>query len=171
MGKLGHQDWPHGNKGKGKTVAFLRDNVNFDGPDCLIWPFCRKETGYGQFGYLGQRQTAHRFMCELVNGPPPTPKHEAAHSCGKGHEGCVHPKHLSWKTMSENQLDRRRHGTSSPKGRLRYKLTPEQVIEIRRLLKTEKQAVIAKRFGISRGNVYLIKSGTTWPALAGGERQ
>jgi hypothetical protein len=63
-------------------------------------------------GYLGDTLYAHRLMCQLAHGDPPTPDHIAAHSCGRGHEGCVNPNHLSWKTYSENELDKRVHGTT-----------------------------------------------------------
>lgn len=51
-------------------------------------------------------------MCQKAHGDPPSPKHDAAHSCGRGHEGCVNPNHLSWKTKKQNQADRITHGTS-----------------------------------------------------------
>lgn len=95
------------------------------------------------------------YMCELVHGAPPTPDHEAAHSCGKGHEGCIHPKHLSWATHSENQLDRREHGTNKKKGGPRPIITPEKAAEIRVLYDGKMPIIyIAAKFGISRSTVY-----------------
>ena len=55
----------------------------------------------------GRRQSAHRAMCELVHGPAPTPKHQAAHSCHRGCDGCVLPQHLHWATDAENRAERR----------------------------------------------------------------
>ena len=108
------------NKGKGKTFAWLIARVDYQGDDCLPWPFCRDgRVGRGRMGHEGKRPWAHRLMCELAHGPPPTPKHQAAHECGKGHYGCVNPRHLAWKTNSENQLDRRKNGNMlrNPHGR------------------------------------------------------
>lgn len=85
-------------RGEGKTIKWLRAHTDYSHDWCLIWPFVSKLHGYGQFGYLGKNYYAHRFMCELAHGPAPSPLHEAAHSCGRGHEGCVNPQHLSWKT-------------------------------------------------------------------------
>src|SRR3972149_10759839 len=98
-------------KGRGKAYLFLLKQIGLEDGPCLIWPFSTNGTGYGRLGVDGKGYYAHRYMCELVNGPPPTPDHEASHDCGNGHLGCVHPRHLEWKTASENHLDRRRHGT------------------------------------------------------------
>lgn len=146
--------------GEGVGIAFLRHNLEYDGPSCLIWPMSRNPNGYGMFGFEGGHYWAHRYMCELVNGPPPTPEHEAAHSCGRGKDGCVHPKHLTWKTPSENALDSREHGTQrrNPYGNA-GKLTDAQVAEILSLKGTDTQANIAARFGVSPPTIRDIFSG------------
>ena len=141
-------------KGNGKTIQWLRDHVNHDGDYCLIWPFNRNPNGYGQLGYLGKSGYAHRMMCEMAHGPAPSPEHEAAHSCGNGHMGCAHPKHLSWKTRSENRRDCQQHGTqrrarSATEGRL----TPAQVLGIRALKGKKTQAEIAFTFGVSEPTI------------------
>lgn len=151
-----------GKRGQGEGITFLRDHVDYDGEGCLIWPLSRNPNGYGQLGFEGKSYWAHRMMCELVNGPPPTPDHDAAHSCGRGHDACIHPKHLSWKTRSENLLDCRVHGTQArqfhgAKGRL----TDAHVNQIRSLRGKETQAKIAERFGVSTStirDIYLGRS-------------
>lgn len=144
------------NKGKGKCAAFLFAHANYDKDDCLKWPFNLND-GYGLFAHLGKQHMAHRFMCELAHGAPPTPKHYAAHSCGRGHHSCVNPRHLSWKTPSENQLDRARHGTKN--GGCVGKLTPEQVAVIKRLKGQKTQKEIAEMFGVFRTTVSDIHRG------------
>lgn len=150
--------------GMGKCIQWIREHANYAGDDCLIWPFNRVR-GYGLFGYLGKRHYAHRFMCELVNGSAPTPKHQASHTCGKGHEGCANPRHLVWKTPSENSFDRRRHGTAAcnPNGQ-KGRLTPAQRDEIRARRGQETQDTTAERYGISRRHVRAIQKGDTWHA-------
>lgn len=151
------------NKGKGAAIAWLRAHVEHQGDDCLIWPFSRNPvSGYGYFSYNGEGpRRAHRFMCELAHGAPPTPAHEAAHSCGKGHEGCIHPCHLSWKTHAENQRDRARHGTAKRESRRgRWKLTPEQVAEIRS--SSDSVTVLAARYSVTEPNIRLILRRQTW---------
>jgi hypothetical protein len=148
------------------TVRWLIQHRNHRGRGCLIWPFSRVN-GYGNFGQTidGKKVIfyAHRYMCELVNGPPPTPEHEAAHECGNGPGGCVHPEHVIWKTKSDNQRDRAFHGTKSngPVG----KLTEAAVEQIRALKGKKLQREIAEMFGISRANVSLIHLGKLWPAV------
>src|SRR5436309_2180466 len=100
------------NRGKGAAIAFLRALLSHQGDGCVTWPFSRLQNGHGTLGYLGKVYRAHQLMCELAHGPRPTLGHQSAHSCGKGHEGCVNPRHLSWKTASENQQDRKLHGTN-----------------------------------------------------------
>ncbi len=111
-------------------------------------------------------------MCELAHGEPPTPTHEAAHSCGRGHEGCVHPKHLSWKTQSGNQLDRREHGTTALNERgILGKLSQTQVESIRSLATSHTQDRLATMFNTSRSNIQFILAGKSRLKIYGLQRQ
>lgn len=143
------------NKGQSKSLDWLKAHVSYAGDDCLVWPFCRDgRVGRGR-AWDGKRGWwAHRLMCVLAHGDPPTPKHQAAHNCGKGHYGCVNPRHLEWKTNSENQLDRRKNGNMlrNPHGS-RGGLTPEQKAEIVALKGQMTQMAIAAKFGVSLGCV------------------
>jgi hypothetical protein len=136
-------------KGQGAAAAWLHERVHHAGDDCLIWPFSTNGTGYGRLGYEGRGYYAHRFMCDLAHGPAPDADHEVAHSCGNGMGGCVNPRHLAWKTRSENQLDRRRHGThvTSTWG-ARGKLSSEEKMEILALKGKLPQRAIAARYGV-----------------------
>lgn len=150
------------NRGKGRGIQFLRDLVGHEGEDCIIWPFTRVQNGYGVLGLNGRIVVASRTMCELAHGEPPTPEHDAAHSCGKGHEGCVNPKHLGWKTPSENSLDRRAHGThATSQWGSAGKLQPIEIEQIRALRDSATQRQIAEQFGISDRTVRDIFRGRT----------
>lgn len=142
------------NRGNGKGIAFLRANVGYQGDECLIWPLSTPN-GYGALGYLGKQLYAHRFMCELAHGPAPEGKIEAAHTCGNGK--CVNPRHLEWKTPSDNQADRAAHGTKSTGSH--GKLTQAQVDQIKALRGKKPQREIAAMFGITRSNVSHIQTG------------
>jgi hypothetical protein len=150
-------------RGAGETAKWLCDRVDYDGEECLIWPFSLTRDGYGNLGYEGKLHYAHRFMCELVNGPPPTPDHETAHSCGRGHDACVHPKHVSWKTRTENERDKVAHGTTWGNRTERYKLTEPQVIEIRTLYPGKTVTELAAMFDVTRSNIRKILKRETWP--------
>lgn len=147
-------------KGRGAAIFWLRANAGHQGDECLTWPFggCN---GYGNLSVNGQYHYAHRLMCELAHGPAPSPDHEAAHSCGRGHQKCVNPNHLSWKTRSENQLDRTAQGTRNTWS-WRGKLTQEQANQILALKGKKTQAELAKMFGVSRSNISFIHCGKAW---------
>lgn len=156
-------------KGNGKAYAWLVAHAGHQDDACLIWPFNRcAPHGRGQLGHNGKRSLlAHREMCRLVHGEPPTAKHQASHSCGNGHLGCVNPRHLSWATNSQNQMDRRRHGTMqrNPTGK-KGKLTAEQVTRIKALKGKKTQLELAEMFGVKYGTIGSIHRGETWGHVA-----
>lgn len=136
-----------------KVSDWLREHIGYSGDGCLTWPFARDVYGYGLFGYEGKVQAAHRIMCKLVHGEPPTPDHVASHDCGNGHLGCVHPKHLLWKTRSEDCVDRARHGRFKMPSNGAPKLSPAQIIEIKELHETVKLYKLAEKYGVSRQTI------------------
>ncbi len=158
-----HGDALGGRTALGEPQKFLTKAIAYDGDECLRWPFGQNGLGYGIIHIDGKPQLVSRVVCESVNGPPTTPEHEAAHHCGKGHEGCVTPKHLYWATPSENQMDRVRHDTHQRGERHPLvKLTEDQVREIRELGKTTPHQEIADRYGIGRTQVSRIITRKRW---------
>lgn len=160
---LKYGDPTAGGTPKGAARQFLEDTKIYEGDDCVRWPFGTLPRGYGLIGVDGKMKPVHRIICEYVNGPQPTPLHEAAHSCGNGHLGCITPRHLSWKTHQENEKDKVTHGTirrgeTVPSA----KLTATQVIKIRTVLGTMSQQRIAHRFGVAQTTISLIKRGRIW---------
>lgn len=144
-------------KGESVLLDWLRAHVGHTGEGCLIWPFGRNEKGYGQVQYEGRIQKAHRVMCIFAKGEPPEPRFNAAHSCHKGHEGCVHPQHLDWKTPSENTQESAvfRRGEALPR-----RLTIEQVEAIRASDKTH--AKLAAEFGVAVNTIGKIIRREIW---------
>jgi hypothetical protein len=132
------------------TIAWMKLQLETSSDECITWPFSRDSAnGRGRVGYKGVSWWTHRLMCVFAHGEAPTPAHEAAHTCGKGHEGCVNPRHLEWKTASENHKDRRSHGTAvTNKWGPRGKITKEQAGKIRDLRGTLTQVQIGKLFDI-----------------------
>lgn len=162
----------HGDPLSGRTPAgdctrFLQDNKDYAGAECLIWPYSTDSAGYGRLGNKDGWRGAHVLMLEMTAGPKPTPEHECAHSCGKGHKGCVNPRHLRWATPSENAMDKLPHGTHIFGERHgRAKLTDNQVLEIRELLaQGTSQDKIAETFGVSQASVSLIRHRKRWAWL------
>lgn len=67
-----------------------------------------------------------RLICEWFHGPPPSPVHEAGHTCPNGeNECCVNPDHLKWMTREENE---------------RYKHEPQPVEGVRTPAEVDDQA-------------------------------
>lgn len=137
--------------------------IPYSGDDCLVWPFARASNGYAQIHIGNRKRLTHRVVCERRHGKPPTEDHEASHSCGKGHEGCVNPNHLDWKTHLQNIQDKVAHGTD-PKGERHgnAKLSEDKIREIFALRGTMKQREIAARFGVNEGAISRILSGKRW---------
>ena len=146
-----------------KTTEFLNLATRSDTDDCVIWPYSRNNKGYGEVRVAGRKKYAHRIVCASVNGPPPSSRHQAAHSCGNGHLGCVNPRHLSWKTPVENCADKVDHGTA-PTGdnNGRRKLSSAEVREIRFIGASKTQREIASRFGVKQSMISRILSGKNW---------
>ncbi len=152
--------------GHGEVPLWLEAHKNYAGDECLTWPFSYNGKGYGQTKHDGRMRGAHRVMCELAHGAPPIGKYDAAHSCGKGHFGCVNPRHLSWKTRKANLGDMATHGTK-PLGEKSScaKITEAQAIEIITMAKDKSHSEIAQLFGIARRTVSAIINGENWPHL------
>lgn len=155
------------NKGKGKGIAWIRAHLDYQGDDCLIWPYARDDKGYGILGYLGKVWKASRLMCVLVHGEPPSDQHHAAHSCNKGHTGCANQKHLSWKTPSENTMDAvnsGHYGFSS--GGQSGKLRAPQVSEIKALVGKLTNKELGLIYNVHAETIAKIRRGQTWREVA-----
>lgn len=150
---------------KGQISAFLHKAISYEGTDCLIWPFSRNSRGYAHLRRGGRDQLATRIVCERVNGPSPTDKPEAAHTCGNGNLGCVSGRHLVWKDRAGNAADMIAHGTAQCGEKMWIaKLTEENVREIRG--SSEATKVIATRFGVTPSNIIFIRRRMTWKHIA-----
>lgn len=163
-----HGDPLGGGTAQGEPTRYLRDVVMAYGDaDCMYWPFTRNDHGYGQIRFNGKLEYVHRLVCEELHGQPPSPNHQAAHSCGNGHLGCVNGRHLSWKTPHENAADKLIHGTDGRGERCATaKLTEADVVLIRGLKDSTTQRKIAERFGVSEQTVSKIMRRDRWAWMA-----
>jgi hypothetical protein len=162
-----HGDPTAGQPPRGDAQRFVGQAIAYIGDACLTWPFARSRAGYGIVRIGGRNHIVSRFICETVNGAAPTPLHEAAHSCGKGHEGCVNPRHLRWATSAENGRDMVEDGNSTRgQKNARAKLTEVDARQIIRLHRTEHQKVTARRFGVSVSQICAIQNGKSWAWLS-----
>lgn len=153
---------------KGAPLAFLQGLLSKEEIDsCILWPYARDPNGYAKLkGKAGETEVAARRMCEMKWGPPPNPDALTAHSCGKGHLGCVSPWHVRWATHAQNSADALGHGTRARGERVGSAvLTEADVLAIRALRGMELRAVVAARFGVSRTTVFQVQERRTWSWL------
>lgn len=151
----------------GAPARFFREVVmRYEGDECLTWPFAGSD-GYGLLWFDGRSQKVSRLVCEEEHGPPPTPKHQAAHSCGKGHLACVTKRHLSWKTPKENVADQIIHGTQ-PRGERsgRALLNETNVRAIREMRERgATHRAIAETLKVNKDAVRNVLRGRAWAWL------
>ena len=154
---------------RGAPLAWIEAHLHHQGDECLMWPFkARYGNGYPAVWFRGKLTGAHRVMCILAHGEPPFEAAEAAHSCGRGRDACLHPLHLRWATHAENFADRVKHGTSGAgEKNPQAKLTWVQVRIIRaRPAEGETHLAIANDYGVDRKCVSMVVNNKTWREAA-----
>lgn len=149
---------------EGEPERFMREvAATYSGSDCLPWPYRTNPQGYAQ---LTGGANVCRSICEAINGPPPSPQHEAAHTCGRGDQGCVNGRHLRWATRAENEADKVFHGTSNRGERASSaKLTRDQVLEIRSLAGSMFNRTLGEMYGVTESTIRDIRSRKRWAWL------
>jgi hypothetical protein len=155
-----HGDPLGGGTSDGEPERYFREVVlQYEGEGCLVWPYARSAGGYGLLG----GKVASRILCEEVNGSPPSPLHHAAHNCGNGAGGCVTQNHIAWKTKTENEADKRLHGTD-PRGERNgsAKLNADAVAAIRALQGKKTIRALAKDFGVGTATICRVQSREGW---------
>lgn len=106
------------------------------------------------------KKWVHRIVALTFLGDPPTPKHEAAH--GDGNPSNNHLYNLRWATGSENQRDRKKHGTGNQgeaHGLSKITLAQARWAKSVSGLRLDE---IAKTIGTCFSNVDLIRRGLSW---------
>lgn len=148
---------------RGAPLKWIKEHATHRGGDCLIWPFARHPNGHAHISLYHGTSRACRIMCEEAHGPPPSEIHQAAHSCGNDHLGCIHPEHLRWATPVENAADKIEHGTLVfGSNHYASKLTEDDVREIRALRGKVRGDELARKYDVFPSCISKIQNGQRW---------
>lgn len=131
---------------------------------CWEWQGGYGVWGYGQCQYQKRQYRAHRLAWSFTNGEIPENLH-VLHNCDN--PKCVNPSHLRLGTHQENMQDKKVRNFKI-KGELNHqsKLTNQDVIEIKKQLKTASLRQLANRYKVSNQTILAIKQGRTWTSVA-----
>lgn len=135
------------------------------GPDgCWPWTAGLHKSGYGSFRLRDRGVVpASRYAYELAHGEVVPADMCVCHRCDN--PPCCNPAHLFVASKGENNTD------CVTKGRRASKLTPSDVLEIRRLRATGlSYSKIAERFPVSASTVQSACNGRNWTHLDGVDR-
>lgn len=155
-------------KGPGVQERFWSKVDRGSDDECWPWTAATHPDGYGQFGFEGIVQNAHRVAYVLAHGEFDRSL-EIRHSCDN--PPCCNPGHLLVGTHTDNMRDMAERGRGVyPDGRGEAngmaKLSNEQVRAIRvARAGGETIASIAVQYGVSRSAISLILSGQTWSSV------
>jgi len=166
----GHHNRVFGNARR--IVGIVSGDYNVD-PDteCWLWQGTKDRNGYGLVNRdSSPEHVAHRYVYRELRGPI-ADGIELHHRCPSGpNPSCVNPDHLDPLTKLEHMTTDGRlaalksaaeaRGWISPRS---TKLSREKAAEIRRLLATHSGAELARRFGVSRSTISMIRLNQTWP--------
>jgi hypothetical protein len=131
--------------------------------ECWEWQAYRNEDGYGQFGYNGRVELAHRVSLKIAGGV--VGDAYVLHHCDN--PACVNPGHLYLGDQSDNMQDREeRSDYEHPRGEEhpRSSLSDDDVAVIKWQLENTDmiQKEIAEDHGVSREAIGEISRGATW---------
>lgn len=160
----------------------LRDQAAFWhwvelGDECWIWHGPKTHDGYGRMHTFSfGRIRAHRIALWIATGVLPKDKY-ACHHCDN--PICVRPDHLYWGDADTNNNDCLRRGRANLYGKRllgsknpKSKLTADSAREVvRRQLKGEKLATLAREFGVSRTALHAVVHGHAWAHATGVKRE
>jgi hypothetical protein len=129
---------------------------------CWVWLGGARSFGHGTH----RGMSTHRLSWEYANGPIPTGLC-VLHKCDN--PPCMNPDHLFLGTIQDNNRDmmeKGRNRAASGVDHYRAKLTPKQVVEIRRRSRRGNGAALAREFGVHVMTISAIIHGKNWKDVA-----
>lgn len=98
-----------GKTSRGEPLRWLDEAMFRQTDECVFWPFSQELTDDAKVKINGRTVRVCRLVATITHGEPPSPDHQAAHSCGMGHVSCINPRHIRWALPEENAEDKRIH--------------------------------------------------------------
>lgn len=143
---------------KAKFLALVLPQPN----GCWYWSnHVKKSTGYGEMYLEGRSRGTHVVAQILFNGGLPDGC-IVLHRCDN--PGCCNPDHVYAGTYLQNIADRRDRGRA-PNGEKHHNVSITEKMAIAILAEPGYPTAIAKKFGVTRNVVNLLKLGKTWKHL------
>lgn len=136
---------------KGRANIFIKEALDEETDECVLWPYARDTNGYGQIRRSGKTISVHRFVCTATHGAAPFARAVVGHTCGNGHLGCINPRHLRWITQAQNVRE-----AKARTKRGRGHVAQHERLEILALKATMPKHKIAKKLNRSRQTIAKI---------------
>lgn len=140
--------------------VYYKKCIKQDG--CWAWNGNHDSDGYSTLYFNKKTLKGHRVSWIIHNGEIPG-RLFVLHKCDT--PPCTNPDHLFLGTPKDNWDDMIKKGRGCYKGSLasNAKLKEEEVIEIKKLLKTKmKRIEIAQKFNVTLSAIKNIRQGKTW---------
>jgi hypothetical protein len=146
-----------------KQLKNFNDKID-KGYRCWIWTAYKTEKGYGQFNLNGESILSHRISYKIHNGSPKG--NMVLHKCDN--PNCVNPNHLYLGDNSKNIKDAHESGLITETGEQnnRSKITESEAKEIIKMKGKEYAKDLAKKYPVSKNQIYKIWSGERWGHLS-----
>lgn len=123
-----------------------------------MWVALRRSGGRTKSCQIGN------ILARAFLGPPPTPKHQAAHNDGNPQNN--HWRNIRWATPMENQHDRRLHGTTNAGEKQGSSiLTEKNVREIKQALLKPYRGIgrdLGAKYGVAAVTISDIRTNRKW---------
>lgn len=133
---------------------------------CIEWRGYRNAGGYGRLAHRRRVVLAHRAAFALWREPIPAGM-DVCHRCDN--PACINPDHLFLGTDLDNMRDReaKKRGRQ-PRGAAngQAKLNESDVRSIRQIGRTQREADLARRFGVAPTTIGKVRRGESWGHIA-----
>lgn len=150
-----------------KADRFLSLIDRSGGPEsCWPWIGVTTESGYGRFSFAGRGYQAHRLVCTLAHGDPPSVDSEACHSKSCTTRACCNPSHLRWDSHAGNMADVAALGRQKGENNPRATITAE-IAAAAWERRAEGAVALSVAFGVPYAAIRAVIRGLSWTHVTG----